>query len=168
MTDNEVARSRNKAKKKSSSLYRLDPFLDENGILCVGCRIRRASLPNEATHPVILLKKGHVTDLVICHHHQRTKHQSRGITHNRIRSNGFWIISGGSTVANHMSKCVKCRTYEETQQQKMADLPGDRLEPAPPFTYSAVDYFGPLNVKERRRELNRYAVFFTCLASYQR
>ena len=47
----------------------------------------------------------------------------------------------------------------------MADLPEDRLEPAPPFTFSAVDYFGPWYVKEGRRELKRYGVLFTCLSS---
>ncbi|XP_077865842.1 uncharacterized protein LOC144352833 [Saccoglossus kowalevskii] len=47
----------------------------------------------------------------------------------------------------------------------MSDLPRDRLEPTAPFTYSAVDYFGPFYVKEGRRELKRYGVHFTCLSS---
>ena len=47
----------------------------------------------------------------------------------------------------------------------MADLPDDRLKPSPPFTYCAVDYFGPWLIKEGRRELKRYGVLFTCLAS---
>lgn len=47
----------------------------------------------------------------------------------------------------------------------MADLPSDRLEPAPPFTFCAVNYFGPWYIKEGRKELKRYGVIFTCLAS---
>ena len=47
----------------------------------------------------------------------------------------------------------------------MADLPADRLEENPPFTYSAVDYFGPFYIKEGRRELRRYGVLFTCMSS---
>ena len=47
----------------------------------------------------------------------------------------------------------------------MADLPEDRVEPAPPFTHCAVDYFGPWNIKKGRKELKRYGVIFTCLAS---
>ena len=47
----------------------------------------------------------------------------------------------------------------------MADLPTDRLEPAAPFTYSAVDFFGPFYVKEGRKELKRYGVLFTCMTS---
>ena len=47
----------------------------------------------------------------------------------------------------------------------MADLPEDRLEPSPPFTFSAVDYFGPWFVKEGRKQLKGYGVLFTCLCS---
>ena len=47
----------------------------------------------------------------------------------------------------------------------MADLPVDRLDPVAPFTYSAVDYFGPWSIKEGRRELKSYGVLFTCMAS---
>ncbi|KAK3736769.1 hypothetical protein QZH41_020665, partial [Actinostola sp. cb2023] len=34
------------------------------------------------------------------------------------------------------------------QEQRMADLPKDRLESAPPFTSCGVDYFGPFLVKQ--------------------
>lgn len=47
----------------------------------------------------------------------------------------------------------------------MADLPLDRSEPTPPFTFSAVDYFGHGIIKEGRREVKRYGVLFTCMAS---
>ena len=44
----------------------------------------------------------------------------------------------------------------------MADLPNDRIAPAPPFTYCAVDCLGPYFIKEGRMELKRYG---TCLVS---
>ena len=47
----------------------------------------------------------------------------------------------------------------------MADLPADRLTPTPPFTYCAVDYFGPWYVNEGRKELKRCGVLFTCLVT---
>lgn len=152
--------------KKSSSLYKLDPFIDENGLLRVGGRLRLSSLPYDARHPIILPKEGHVTNLILCHFHQAVKHQGRGATQNEIRSAGFWIIGGSSVVSHHISKCVSCRRLRSSpQDQKMSDLPEDRLEPAPPFTFCAADYFGPWLVKDGRREVKRYGVIFTCLAS---
>ena len=164
--DKDASKERMRTVKKSSSLYKLDPFLDKDGILRVGGRLRQSSIPYDVKHPVILPKKGHVTDLILCHFHQLIKHQGRGITQNEIRSSGYWIVGGSSVVSKHISECVSCRKLRgRPQEQKMANLPGDRLEPAPPFTFSAVDYFGPWYIKEGRREVKRYGVLFTCLAS---
>ena len=98
----------NEAIKKASSLYQLDPFLDANGILRVGRRIRHSSLSYGAKHPIILPRKGHVIELIICHHHRIVKHQGRGITHNEIRSAGYWVISGSSAVSNDIAQRDHC------------------------------------------------------------
>ena len=45
----------------------------------------------------------------------------------------------------------------------MANLPEDRVQPAPPFSYCAVDYFGPLYVKEGRLQVKKYGFLFTFL-----
>ena len=47
----------------------------------------------------------------------------------------------------------------------MANLPSDRLEPAPPFAYYGIDCFGPWYTREGRKDLMRYGVLFTCLVS---
>lgn len=47
----------------------------------------------------------------------------------------------------------------------MADFPRQRVEPAPSFTYCAVDYFGWWNVKRRTSLVNRYGTLFSCLVS---
>ena len=119
--------------KKASCLYRLDPFLDSNGILRVGGRIKRADVPYHFKYPVIVPRKGHVTTLVIRYYHRRAGHLGRGITLNKLRSNGYWIIGGSSIVGYYITNCVLChRLRGSVQDQKMADLPSDRLHPAPP------------------------------------
>lgn len=47
----------------------------------------------------------------------------------------------------------------------MADLPQERAETTPPFTYCGVDCFGPFYIKEGRKDLKRYGLLFTCLCS---
>ena len=47
----------------------------------------------------------------------------------------------------------------------MANLPQDRVEPSPPFTFSGMDCFGPFIIKEGRKQLKRYGLLFTCMSS---
>ena len=88
------------------------------------------------------------------------------MTMNAIRSHGIWIVGLNVAVASHIYKWVQCRRQRRpTEGQKMADLPEDRVESTPPFTYCGMDCFGPLTVKERRKEVKRSAVIFTYMSS---
>ena len=88
------------------------------------------------------------------------------MTMNKIRSHGIWILGLNAAVVLHISKCVHCRRQRRTTEgQKMADLPEDRVEPTPPFTYCGMDCFGPFTAKERGKELKRDAEIVTCTSS---
>lgn len=153
-------------KDKTNKLHKLSPFVDENGVLRVGGRLTRSSLHPHIKHPAILPKKSHVSSLLIKHYHEKVQHQGRGITVNELRSNGIWISGGSSAVASHIYQCTTCRRYRRnTQDPKMADLPEDRMEVTPPFTYCGIDCFGPFYVKEARKELKKYGLIFTCMCS---
>ena len=68
--DSRVSAQQRKANmKSSSSLYKLDPFLDVNGILRVGGRLTRASLTDDTKFPIILPRNSHVTKLIVKHFH---------------------------------------------------------------------------------------------------
>ena len=104
------ARRRNDTLKKASSLYKLDPFVDKNGLLRTGGRIRPADVLLEVKQPLILPKKSRISDLIVRYFHESVgHHQGRGVTHNTIRQAGYWIVDGRSTVARTISKCVTCR-----------------------------------------------------------
>ncbi len=51
------ARKRNVVLKQRDTLYRLDPYVDTDGVLRVGGRIRIANVPRDIAHPVILPRK---------------------------------------------------------------------------------------------------------------
>ncbi|XP_027045048.1 uncharacterized protein LOC113672905, partial [Pocillopora damicornis] len=164
--DRSSAQQKKRAMKAMSSLYRLDPFIDHDGVLRVGGRIQRGNFTDKTKFPVILPRKGDVTGLIIKHYHEKVQHEGRGMSLNEIRANGFWVIGGTSAVASKIANCVTCRKLRgAVQEQKMSDLPEDRLEPAPPFTYCAVDYCGPWYIKEGRKEVRKYVALFTCMAS---
>lgn len=146
-------------------LFQLDPFL-QDGIMRVGGRLRKASVPLELRHPVILPKDGAVTNLIIAHHHTKIQHQGRGQTLNALRANGYWITGGSKAVAQYIRQCVQCRRARAPpEEQRMADLPSDRVDPTPPFTYCGMDCFGPFHTKQGRKDQKRYGLLFTCFCS---
>lgn len=150
----------------TSPLAKLDPFMDENGLIRVGGRLRSAELPYEEMHPVILPRNSHVSALIVKQCHEQVAHQGRGLTVSRIRTSGYWIIGCSTVVRSFLHKCVTCRRLRRpTESQKMADLPAERTVPSPPFTYVGCDVFGPFVVKEGRKEVKRYGLIFTCMAS---
>ena len=153
--------------KAHSSISKLDPFIDRDGILRVGGRLKYADIPNQVKHPVILPKNSHTTSLVIKCYHEKINHRGKGMTLNEIRSHGFWIIGGLPAVGSTIASYVTCRKLQgAVLEQKMSDLPEDRLDCYPPFTYCGVDYFGPFTtIKEGRKELKHYGVLFTCMSS---
>ena len=74
-------RTSRKIVKKASTLYKMGPFLDNDGVLRVGGRLRNAEIPAAAKYPVVLPRKGHVTRLIFSHYHDSIYHQGRGMTH---------------------------------------------------------------------------------------
>lgn len=135
-------------------LYKLSPFLDEEGILRVGGRLSRAVLHPHVKHPALLHKNSHKSSLLIKHFHEKIQHQGRGMMVNELQANGWWILESSSEVSSHIFKCVKSRKYwRPTEEQRMGDSPQDRMETTPPFTYAGIDCFGPIYFKEGRKEL---------------
>ena len=134
-----------------SSLYRLDPFIDANGVLRVGGRLRQAEQMFEEKHPAILPKKSHLAKLAVRHYHDKVFHQGRQITYGAIRNAGLWIVGAKRMVSRIINQCVICRKLRgKLLTQHMADLPPDRLETPPPFTNVGFDVFGPWIICTRR------------------
>ena len=159
---NTELKAKTKRLKQTSSIQRLDPFLDASGLVLVGGRIRRSDLSLQEKHPIILPKNSHITTLVIRHYHDAVQ----GRLLNEIRQAGYWIIHGRSAVSNVIHKFVKCRRQRGvTETQKMADLPLERTKETAPFTYTGVDVFGPWYIREGRKRVKRYGCIFTCMAS---
>jgi len=131
---------KNKELKNSSPLYRLDPLLDNQGMLRVGGRIEAASISEDVKHSVLLPREGHVSWLIARCLHETANHQGRGLTLDEIRASGSWIIGCSTLVSKVIHTCTTCRKLRaRTAEQKIADLPRDRVTPSPLFTHCTVD-----------------------------
>lgn len=149
-----------------SEFRRLNAFQDEDGVIKVGGRLGDSNLPYVVKHPAIIPKGHHITKMIIAHYHERVQHQGKGMTINEIRSKGYWIPGIGRAVASHLRQCVTCRKLRRpTEEQRMADLPPERVDPSPPFTYCGMDCFGPFFTKQGRSVHKRYGLLFTCFTS---
>ncbi|XP_076858013.1 uncharacterized protein LOC143512031 [Brachyhypopomus gauderio] len=147
-------------------LLRLNAFIDKDGILKVGGRLGNSSLANSFKHPTILPKDHHITRLIIAHNHEKVEHQGKGFTLNQIRANGYWIPGISRAVAAYIHHCITCKKLRKpVEEQKMADLPPERIERSAPFTYSGMDCFGPFATKQGRKVHKRYGLLFTCFYS---
>ncbi len=151
--------------KRCSNIYKLDPVLMD-GLLRVGGRLSRAAMPEETKRPVILPKEHHVSKLIMQHVHRQLGHAGRNHMLSTLRKR-YWIINGNSACRKVISECVVCRRFQgKIGEQKMADLPKERIMPdLPPFSNTGVDYFGPIDVKRGRSVVKRYGVLFTCMTS---
>ena len=155
----------------SSSLWKLHPVMGNDGLLRVGGRIDLSNLSTDETHPIIIPALHHLATLLVYHHHQEVKHQGRHLTEGAIRAAGFWLVGAKRCISSLLFKCVTCRKLRgKTEHQQMSDLPAERLQVAPPFTYIGVDVFGPWEVVSRRTRgghsnSKRWAVMFSCMCS---
>ena len=151
--------------KRSSTVSRLDPVLQQD-VLRVGGRLDRSLEAYESKHPAILPAKSHVTELIVQDVHQAVGHQGRQHVLTSLREK-FWVVRANAAVRRVLSRCLTCRRLQgRPLSQKMADLPVDRVTPDhPPFTFAAVDLFGPFLVKRGRSMVKRYGVLFTCLTT---
>ncbi|XP_018373377.1 PREDICTED: uncharacterized protein LOC108767812 [Trachymyrmex cornetzi] len=93
---------------RSSRLIALSPFVDHNGILRVGGRLKHAVLPEEVKHPTILPSHHYFTKLVIIHYHEKLLHAGVQTTLSNIREE-FWPIFVRSRVKEIIHKCIRCR-----------------------------------------------------------
>lgn len=156
--------------KRKSTLYRLDPIL-QDGLIRVGGCLNRAAMPESTKHPVILSKEQHMSALILKHIHDQLGHAGR----NHILPYSWRNLkkSDLSKFLDHkckgaarkiISHCGVRRCQRgKLLEQKMSDLPKDRISPdLPPFTNVEVDYFGPVEVKEDAAWWNAY---LRCTAS---
>lgn len=156
---------------KQSQILSLAPFLDDEGVLRVGGRLKHSDLTIIEKNPILLPGSHWVATLVVRHYHEKVQHQGRQITEGAIREAGIWITGVKRLIRSKIQQCIKCKKLRGGMCfQKMADLPEDRLTPCAPFTSVGVDCFGPWQVTTRRTRggqanNKRWAALFTCLTS---
>ena len=83
---------------ESSKLYKLDPFLDSDGLLRVGGRLGKSRLPHSEAYSLDLPKQRNISEAIIRWCHESLFHGGTAMTFNSLWQNGFWIFSANVVV----------------------------------------------------------------------
>lgn len=145
---------------KKSPFHKLSVKIDRNGVLCLDSRTKE-----ECHLPVLHAKEG-FTQLLVHYTHAAFNHGNHQTVMNELRQR-YHIIGLRNVIRYICNKCQWCRTYRGTPSKiPLGDLPPERLaQSQPPFTATAVDYFGPIQVTVGRRLEKRWGALYTCLTT---
>ncbi|XP_050295689.1 uncharacterized protein LOC126735663 [Anthonomus grandis grandis] len=150
-------------------IRKLSPFLDKDGVLRVGGRLKHASLSYNHKHPCLLPSDHRITSLTIEQTHIKYMHPGLQTTQ-VLLSQRFWIPSSRRIIKKVLSSCMRCfRCNPSSQIPLMGDLPSFRVNQLKCFTKSGVDFGGPYLItmgKHRgSKTCKAYICLFVCLCT---
>lgn len=142
---------------------KLQPFIDERGLIRVGGRLQESSLPDLAKHPILLPHGAHYSALVVDHIHNFNFHAGTTLCLSLLRSK-YWILRATRLIRGRIHRCVPCRLIKaKPLAPVMAPLPKGRFHQGKAFTQVGVDYAGPFLIKESRRRNAALGKAYLCL-----
>lgn len=144
---------------RRSSILKLTPMLDDNGILRVKGRVHESDLSYAARHPVIV-PKGHLATILARDRHE-LKHAGVDSVLTDLRKS-FWLIGGRCIVKGVKKSCVACQRQDSSPiSAPSGPLPANQVRAALPFSCIGVDFAGPLFCSDAPG-IKQYILLFTC------
>lgn len=144
-------------------------FKDDEGILRTVPRLANAPLPENTKTPVLLVKKSHLTKLIILDTHQTNMHVGTAYTLAALRRNYTLPLGRREVFSTIRTYCNKCKRYNTRpfKSPPTPPLPSFRVTPTEtPFKKVGIDIFGPLLVfsdETKQSTEKRWILIFTCL-----
>ena len=128
--------------------WKLRLFKDDKGLWRCGGRLSNVDVPYSVKHPILLPRTHPLTTLIVREAHERVFHNGvkETLTETRRR---FWIPKGRSLTRCIVHRCILCRRFEGVpfQGPPPPPLPDFRVKEDPAFTYTGVDFAGPLSIR---------------------
>lgn len=119
--------------------------------------------------PIIIPQGTRLSWLLINEAHETLNHGHVQIMMQYLRAK-YWTPKMRLELRAFVRKCVVCKRYEHPlETQWMGDLPKERTTPCKPFTYTGVDYAGPIEMKEylktRTNKRKCWIAIFVCMVT---
>lgn len=153
-------------------LAKLHPHTDKDGLLRVRKRDGKADniIGLNTLQPIILSNQQHITHLLAKQAHLLTSHGGPSAVMAYLASQ--WPIPACKGLVNRItSQCATCKkVYARAMKPPVAELPKQRVTPAPPFTVTGIDYAGPFQYKssdddDEQQMQPCYVCLFICFST---
>lgn len=106
-----------------SKLLCLHPFLEKNGVIRVGGRLKNSTLSYTQKFPMVLASNDHLMELIIREAYLKNLHAGFEALLSVLREQ-YWIISGRSAVRRVLHRCIVCYRFScKSPSELMGDLP---------------------------------------------
>ena len=121
---------------------------DEKGVWRCKGRLSNIEVPYAVKNPILLPRSYPLTTLLVQEAHERVFHDGIRETMTEIRRK-YWIPRVRSLTRQLIHQCVVCRKLEGTsfKPPPPPPLPTFRVKEDPAFTYTGVDFAGPIYVR---------------------
>ncbi|GFX53412.1 integrase catalytic domain-containing protein [Trichonephila clavipes] len=127
----------------SGNLKSLNIFQDDKGVLRVGGRLEKASIPYSQNHPAILAKNSKLSRIYFITLHKKSFHVDPEGLLNAVRFR-VWALGGRNLARKMVHTCVVCfKCKPIPSSQIMGNIPYERVNMAPPFSITGLDLGGP-------------------------
>ncbi|XP_063385528.1 uncharacterized protein LOC134671600 [Cydia fagiglandana] len=116
-------------------------------------------------YPILLPRDCEFTKRVVQEIHEKNYHIGAPHTLDLVRQK-FWIPKGRPVVEKILRKCTQCVKHGGGPYPlpPTPALPVERANYSKPFTYTGIDYFGPVYVDTENGQQKRWICLMTCLA----
>lgn len=148
---------------------KLQPFLDQNGIVRVGGRLQNSNLSDAQKFPILMPADAHLTVLIVDHYHKSYLHPGPNLLQAIIQKI-YWVPSLRRLIRLRGFKCNTCyRLKAKASTPLMGDLPSYRVNGGRAFLHIGVDFAGPFQMREslrRKAAVGKvYLCLFVCMAT---
>ncbi|XP_073965583.1 uncharacterized protein [Choristoneura fumiferana] len=122
-------------------------FLDVDGVLRCKGRMGNTDWTYDKKHPILIPKGSPLTDDIVRKTHETNYHVGVPHTLSLVRQR-YWIPGGRAEVQRILRKCPQCIKHGGGPYQlpHAPALPAERVSYSSPFTYTGIDYFGPVYI----------------------
>ena len=169
---------------RKTTLKKLHPYIDSEGIMRVGGRLQHTKLPFATKHQIILPKNHLFTKALIRNMHLVKEHSTVDETHFQLRTT-YWILQSRQAIKKVLKTCFGCARFNTPKlQQLMSPFAEARSHYKQSWMHVGIDLTGDISIRKypqnspytsnfpdhprkiKNPEMTKaYVVLFTCLVT---